>query len=426
MTKSSFLWLLWGALLIAVLTGCSGPAEVETPADLPDPTRTALPVKTAEETPTGEPAAEEEQPTPAVEDLIPVFDPVSPVSEFSDQDVQHLGVNCQGSPQEIAECILAWQGQEMIYCSPEESTADCTDPIRMNYVLPGLYSTEELIRDRQIDGKVYGICFDFATIYCSVAAYYGLDCRVVNSISKPSEREGTYVVVTKGMSEEEYQRWKPELVEAGLDYPYEVLRLIAEETPGHYWAEVNLDGEWVVMDGTRGTVGGDTQTEYKDTEDFQVTDWMAAEKSQAAHDYAVRIAQGEDLRGEGYDSASEQFMEGREVAEMSGTAEAYQGVEDDLGQTGRSASIDDFFQGLGLMPYFDTCLETCDFLGVGEDCTLECQEEDQIKACYQDCAGEPYYLACMFIEEGEDVSPEAYEACSGVPFNAACEAQCAD
>ena len=427
MNQFGFRWLVGGIILIGLFAGCSSSDAVEVSESHPEPTSPSLPTATAQVLPSPQPTAEEEEQTAlAPEELIPVFEPSSPVSEFAADDIELLGVDCQGGPREIADCILAWQEKEMFYCSPDQATPDCTDPIRMNYVLPGLYSSEELIRERQSGGSVYGICFDFAAIYCSIARYYGLDCRVVNSISKPSEREGTYVVVTKGMAEEEYQRWKPELDKEGLDYPYEVLRLIAEETPGHYWAEVKLDGEWVIRDGTRAAVGGDTQSEYKDTGDFQITDWMASEKSQAAYEYAVRIAQGEDLRGEGYDSASEQFMEGREVAEMSGTAEAYQGVEDDLGQPGRSASVDDFFQGLGLMPYFDTCQDTCAFLEIGEMCSSECQEEDQIKACYEDCAGEPYYLACMYIEQGEDVSAEAYQACSGVPLNVSCEAQCAD
>lgn len=314
----------------------------------------------------------------------------------------------------------------MLYCQNMD-VEDCSDIIRANYVLPGLFTSQDMIQTRQQDGKVYGICFDYAVIYCSIAEHYGLECRVVNSISKPSERPGTYVPITTGMSEEEYKRWNEQLKTKGIDYDYDVLRLIARETPGHYWAEVNLDGEWEVMDATRSTVGGSTVSEYVATGDFEVTDWFASDSSQAAYEYALRIAQGEDLRNEGYDSVGEQFMEGREVAEAYGDAANYEGIEDSLGQTGRSANMNDFMQGYGLMPYLPTCQAACEFLGAPEECYEECQEENEILACYESCSGDPYYFGCIYLEEGEDevVSLEAYEACSGIPLNVSCEETCA-
>jgi hypothetical protein len=357
---------------------------------------------------------------------IPSYVAKSPISEFTQSDVDQLGLACSGSPEEIAECILNWQGTNMTYCGDKAGFEDCADPIRANYFLPGIYPTTELIEDRVKDGKVYGICWDFATIYCSIANFYGLDCRVANSISKPSEREGTYVVVTHGMSDGEYQRLKVKLDLNNLPYGYDPIRLVAAETPGHYWAEVLLGGEWVIMDGSRSSVGGNTKTEYIDTGDFEVTDWIATDRTTDIVGYATREAQGEDLRGEGYDSAYEQFKEGREIAKAYGTAQAYEGITDALGQDGRAANISDFMQGWALMPYMNTCSDMCTFLEAGEECMADCPEEDEIKACYETCSGDPYYLACVFIDDDEEINPDMYELCSGIPFNASCESSCGD
>jgi len=416
--------LLLMVVLITVACNSGGEETKPTQAEVENPTQAILEGDSSE-SPTSEPVSI--SPTSSVAEIeITSYVAKDPISGFTQEDIDQLGVNCQGSEEEIANCILNWQGTNMTYCGEKEGFDDCTDPIRANYFLPGIYPTSELIRERVKDDKVYGICWDFSTIYCSIAGFYGLDCRVINSISKPSEREGTYVVVTHGMSEEEYQRLKVKLDQNDLPYGYEPIRLVAAETPGHYWAEIQLNGEWVVMDGSRSSVGGSTQTEYIDAGDFEVTNWLATDRTVDIVGYALREAQGEDLRGEGYASASEQFMEGREVAETYGTAEDYEGITDFLGQTGRSASISDFMQGLGLMPYFNTCNEICEFTEAGDDCAADCPEEDEIKACYETCSGEPYYLGCTFITDEEEIDPEVYKACSGVPLNVACENSCVD
>ena len=417
------LLIIVSSLILAA--ACSPTATSQSPTEAPtreQPTQNEPENIDPVANPTVTTANTPEPEDPAVQ--VPRFEPKSPVSTFVEEDIDLLGIDCQGTQEEIAQCIMDWQHTNMVYCGTDQSIIDCSDPIRANYVLPGLYSTHDLIRTRQKDGKVYGICFDYAVTYCSIAEYYGLECRVVNSITKPSERPGAEIAITHGMSEEEYTRWLVQLEAYNIPYDYEVLRLIAEETPEHYWAEAKLNNVWTVMDGTRNTMGGSTESEYIATEDFQVTDWMASDKSQAAYDYAVRVAQGEDLRNEGYDSVTEQFMEGRETAAMSGTAEAYVGVTDVLGQSGRSASMNDFMQGLGLMPYLATCEKACDFMGADERCKEDCPEEDEILACYEDCSGLHYYLGCVYLEGDEDVGPESYEACSGVPFDMACEASC--
>ena len=413
-------------LLSLALSSCGGD---QAPASVPEVQDTDV----VQVEPTSEPEETEAQNTDDEEDAseeaaqeVPRFTSASPVVPFTDAEIQDLDVNCEGNEQEVAQCIKSWQETNMLYCQ-DTDLEDCSDVIRANYVLPGLYTSQEMIKTRQQNGRVYGICFDYAVIYCSIAEYHGLECRVVNSISKPSERPGANVPITHGMAEDEYVRWNDQLKTKGIDYSYDVLRLIARETPEHYWAEVNLDGNWTVLDATRITMGGNTETEYIQSGDFELTDWFASDSSQEAYDYAVRIASGEDLRNEGYDSVGEQFMEGREVASAYGDAANYNGIEDSLGQTGRSANMEDFMQGYGLMPYLPTCKDACAFLGAPEECYEDCEGENEILTCYESCSGDPYYFGCIYLELGMDdtVNPEAYEACAGIPFNMSCEETCA-
>jgi transglutaminase-like putative cysteine protease len=422
--KKSFPILALVIFAALALSACGG---AEDPADPPQ----AGEEVTSESAPSSETSQESEDSSSEEESEVaapevPRYNPTSPVAEFSEAEIQELGVECQGSPDEIANCIKNWQQQNMLYCQNMD-VEDCSDAIRANYALPGLYSSLDLIKEKKQNGKVYGICMDYAVIYCSIAEYYGLECRVVNSITKPSERPGANVPVTTGMAEEEYLRWNEQLKTKGIDYTYDVLRLIARETPEHYWAEVNLNGEWIVLDASNISTGGNTETEYIAKGDFEITDWFASDSSQAAYEYALRIAQGEDLRNEGYDSVGEQFMEGREVAQEYGDVENYEGIVDSLGQEGRSASMDDFMQGYGLMPYLSTCQETCDFLGAPGECYEDCEEENQILACYEECSGDPYYLACIYLEDNDtgDLNLDAYEACCGVALNLSCEETCA-
>ncbi len=193
-------------------------------------------------------------------------------------------------------------------------------------------------------------------------------------------------------------RWNDQLKTKGIDYSYDVLRLIARETPEHYWAEVNLDGNWTVLDATRINMGGNTETEYIQSGNFELTDWFASDSSQQAYDYAVRIASGEDLRNEGYDSVGEQFMEGREVASAYGDAANYTGIEDSLGQTGRSASMEDFMHAGIWLDALPANLSGClRFLGAPEECYEDCEEENEILTCYESCSGDPLLSSAASI-----------------------------
>jgi len=319
--------------------------------------------------------------------LVTDFTAKSPVSTFSTQDISYLGVDCSGSDEEIAGCIRRWQEQNMVYASPDKGYNDAPDPMHWNYFLPGVWTSKDIIYEHTDNGKVYGICHDFAIIYCSIAEYYGLECRVMNTKSKPGDQAGGET--HNGMLREEYDRNKSKLDDNGLEYSFAAVDSVAEGTPTHYWAEVKLNGEWVAQDGTQQATGGNTSTEFIATGDFEITDWLSRDKTELLESYS------------------------------------YAGITDDSGQSGRAANIDDLFKGLALAPYFDNAEDARDFIMAGDHVTasdlLEAMED---KEAYEDCSGKKLYLVCYFICDGDDLEgaawAECYELYSGEKLDSEC------
>jgi len=316
-----------------------------------------------------------------------IFKAKSPISSFSEEDIAYLGIACSGSDEEIAGCIKKWQEDNMIYASPDKGYDDAADPIHWNYFLPGIFPSKEIIYEHTDNGKVYGICFDFAIIYCSIANYYGLECRVMNTKTKPGEQAGSEP--QSGMLREEYDRFKLKLEKNGLDYSYGAVNSVAEGTPTHYWAEVYLNGEWVTKDGTQKTTGGSTETEFIATNDFEVPDWLSRDKTELLESYS------------------------------------YEGITDNLGQSGRAANIDDLMQGLAFAPYFNNAEAARDFLGAGDKLTeTDLSEAMEDKEAYESCSGKKLYLVCYFMCDGDDLKgtawAERYELYSGEKLDSEC------
>jgi len=215
----------------------------------------------------------------------------SPVSVFTAQDIEKLGVKVMGTPREMADAIRKWQESNMVYGSPN---TDFSDAIRWNYFLPGIFSSRNIVTEHLSNSKPYGICFDFAVVYSSIANYYGLETRIRNSISVPSQTDKT-IQFTSGMAPDEYDRLAVKLQNQGLDYDYDAIRLVASETPSHYWAEVKIDGAWVIEDATQVSTGNNTQTLFIDKNDVQLTDWMSRDKLAVLNDYQTKIDSGQRL-----------------------------------------------------------------------------------------------------------------------------------
>ena len=195
------------------------------------------------------------------------FMPMSPVVEFDQATLDRLSLNLSGSEEEIAQGIYDWQTENMTYVA----FGPISDAMRWNYMLPGIYTTVEMLDVTNADGKIEGLCYNFATIYCSIADAYGLDCRVTQMAEKPSEIDSSIdPKTTTGLGPDEYSRLEMLLKMKGYDYDYELIRSIAKETSAHYRAEVMIDGVWKVYDASTFFVGD----EYNKMYEFFEVDWM--------------------------------------------------------------------------------------------------------------------------------------------------------
>ena len=400
-------YLLAGMALLLGLSACGpGPAEETALPEKSAATPAAVESPVSQNTASTTPDVTDQAEAPAVgETDVPAsstgeapavvrFQASSPVSTFTAEDIALLGLELSGTPVEIADAIVDWQTARMSY---DPGRPDSSDPIRWNYILPGIYPSRDIIRERLDNGgRIYGICFDFAVVYASIARYYGLEVRVMNSISKPSELAGDGRLTT-GMGPEEYQRLKVKLAAHGVDYPYEAVRLVAEETPTHYWVEVRLDGQWVVKDASQVATGNRTVRDFYTTNDYEVTDWLARDKSARLVEYTEKLARGERLSDEPPPAGT---------AGPAG-AEPYAGITDDLGQEGRAASIDDLLAGLALAPYFNDARDACDFIRAGADCKDTADEDNAFKQRYEAISGRRLYLVVDFMLEdkaGEELA----------------------
>ena len=204
-----------------------------------------------------------------IEDIVSAFTPSSPVSLFTLEDIQALAINFSGSDMEIAQAIYEWQTEYMDY----EAFGEVADAMRWNYFLPGIYTTRDMIKGFSIMDSINikGLCYQFATIYCSIASYYDIECRVTAMREKPSELDPSIDKrTTTGLGPDEYARLEAFLATKGLYYSYETIRQVAKETSAHYRAEINIDGIWQYMDATEYFVGG----EYNNTYEFYEVDWL--------------------------------------------------------------------------------------------------------------------------------------------------------
>jgi hypothetical protein len=320
---------------------------------------------------------------------------INPISNFSIKEINYLNITCQGTNLEIANCIKEWQGNNMIYLGLTEISStypDAADSIHWNYAIPGVFPTIEVIKERSEGNKPYGVCYDYATIYCSIANYYELTCRVSNSLIKPSQRPDSQVEFTTGLQYSEYERMKVELNKQEIDYDFILMNKVLRETPEHYWAEVLIDTEWLVMDGSNTAV----QTRYKDANDWQVTNW------------------------------TKNYIESN--------IEEYINTIDDLGERVRIFDNGDYMfseeNNLELtVPYFETCEDSCPFFkgSLTVDCVPDCNSYKSAFECYESCSGNNYYIICDYIcGQIEDVAEanSCYKTCSGKDINMACDEQC--
>jgi hypothetical protein len=358
-----------------------------------------LPTETKEEEQLNTPVAEEKAEVQVTPDADPIpevaneqFDVFDPSEALSEEEVIQLGADgFSGSDKEIAQAILDWQGQHMQLNTEVDQQYDISHPMRWNYFLPGIFPVKDMVNERILEnGKIYGICYDYAVIFNAIANYYGLETRVTahkvyvresGDIPWPNESEaGT------GLLMEEYEALKPKLEKNNLSLSYAQVNRAAKETFGHYRAEVNIDGEWVAFDGAplRSNAGIV----------FQVMEW-----------------------DEGYDAdllyAEVPFsdVDIPTLAELLASAPqpGYEGITDDAGNEHRAANMEDLIAGKGLVPYFQNPEDAANFLQIPEDDKsglTNISELFEIKGEFEAGTGNPYYvIADMLVYTNDMLDP---------------------
>ena len=263
--------ILMGALLS--LISCS-PQPAEEPAQDANTPQEVVDEEIEEE------QDETIEPEPTPTETAEVWQATSPIAEFTDEDIAFLGIECNGDDAEIADCIKEWQEENFLFCvdaSGEDIFPLCSALVETSEILPGLITSRDVIYDHRIGENIAGICLDYAATYCSIADYYGVECRIVRSNNKFCEE-------VKCDEEEMDPSWdalsyeffiKPTLENNGLSFTLDAINSVVEDTWAHYWAEALIDGEWEFMD----VSARDTAKRYSEN-DVVVVDWEEMDKSE--------------------------------------------------------------------------------------------------------------------------------------------------
>jgi hypothetical protein len=310
-----------------------------------------------------------------------VFVPSSPISDFDEAILSSLGLAISGSDSEMAQGIYDWQVKNMKYIP----FGSISDMMRWNYMLPGIFTTLDMISiNKNTEGKIEGLCYNYATLYCSIAEAYDLECRVTQMKEKPSELDSRIdPKTTTGLGPDEYKRLEAMLASKGYYYSYDLIRSIAKETSAHYRAEVFIDGKWKIYDASVDSIGDG----YNQTYEFFEVNWL-----------------------EGY---NKQVIDG-----FKGTAP--DSFIDDLGNKNRASTIDEVRLSGALVPYFNDWSKAAAFLKLPESLLKQFQGEFELylifDKMYFEKTGKHFYILCDYIiDDGLEVEEyaELYKELTG-------------
>jgi len=376
------------AISLLALTGCSGNNQETAPIAVDVATQTAVPLETEQETvaPTQE---GEPEPTAVAEESdprFPVFNPYDALT--SDEIVQIKADGFSGSDEEIAQAILKWQAENMFYIGDPNQQADISHPMRWNYMLPGIFPVSEMIQERVLEnGKIYGLCWDYASIYSAIANYYGLESRITAhkvyiSDTNPSIDKST----ANGMGPEEFQALQPRLIKHNVNLSYDQISRAARETWSHYRAEVKIGDKWLPFDGVPGVAEGP---------EYEVATWDEG--------YDPNLLYPEvDFSSMELDLAA--LAELLSAAPVSG----YEGITDDAGNMNRAASMEDLIAGKGLVPYYQDMDSVVAFMQIEGD-TEDLSDSADILAEYEEGTGKKFYvIADWMIYAMDEMTADEY------------------
>lgn len=95
----------------------------------------------------------------------------------------------------------------MFYIGDPNQQPDISHPMRWNYMLPGIFPVSEMVQERRLEnGKIYGLCWDYAAIFNAIANYYGLEARVTaNKVYISDFNPSIDKSTANGMGPEEFE-----------------------------------------------------------------------------------------------------------------------------------------------------------------------------------------------------------------------------
>lgn len=317
-----------------------------------------------------------------------IFDPYA--ETLSDDLLKQINADgFTGTDVEIAQQILDWQKANMYYVGNPSEQIDVSYAGRWNMFMPGIYPVDELVQEHvTADGKIYGICFDFAMVYTNIANSYGLETRVTYFPEYFSEvNDWVDPATTRGLSMEEYDALNKKLIAKNVTLTYDQIDRVAREGYVHARAEVNIDGKWIAYDGVPSITGK-----------FLVDEnYLSLPFDYAYNDillYApVTLEDGKTLHIE----ALVELLSYYPLIE-------YEGITDDAGDLNRAASYIDLCRGLGLVPYYSDPREALTaFLLIPENQVDSALDDlPEIMADYEAGTGKNFYAIADFLVYGDE------------------------
>jgi len=325
------------------------------------------------------------------------FAPVEPYQALSSDILKVIGADgFNGSNETIANQILTWQKDNMQFISNPEEKEDLAYPMRWNYFLPGIYPVKEMVVERKLsNGKIYGLCWDYAAIYASIAKSYDLEVRITAVKKHLSDlNPEMYGDIADGLPEYEYDELTRKFIANEVFFTYDQVDRVANETWIHYRAEVNLNGVWTSMDGT-------DLTNVYENEEFEVVEF------DEGYNYIL-------LNGPSIVVNDKLNIDALVEILAYAPTKDYEGETDRYGNEHRAKNFEDFVAGKALLPCLNAPKQIITFLNTEDSGIVYDDIEGIVEVIenYESGTQKPFYgVADVLIwstVEGDNIKPERY------------------
>lgn len=348
-----------------------------------------------------------------------VFQGVSPYNEqyeiwdistevFSDDILKELGADgFSGTDVEIAQQIYDWQVTHMDFAGPTDSYTDAGYGSRWNFMIPGIYPASKRINNKTSDGKIYGICSDFAYIYTAIANAYDLQVRVTTlPLEKHEELTGSLPVEVqdeesfRGLGREEYDLLNVVLKENNINLTYDQVHRAIQgisTIDGHIQGmhsrvEVFLDGKWIAFDATRAFPDFSQNEDYRNDDNYVLQNWDGIYNPIRLYAPSFQDSSVPNSPID-FDGLIEYFSYGSQVV--------YTGIKDDIGNENRAKDFDSFVRGDALLPYFTDMQKFIEFLHLKES-DVAGEDYEEIMQDFYEGTGRYFNIIADFLIYGDE------------------------